>query len=136
MNRSKIALLACAAILSTATFSCKKEITKQIEEHEKNQPHNSAKTVVLQLEVAELIFEDGYYTIEKQVNILTPSIVQSGFVTCHIKYDNNYLPMPISLSAVDFVEAYYNYSTNSIKFYLLGDIVAGTIIEVKLTVQP
>ena len=112
-------------ITGVTTFSsCKKEIEKQISEHETNQPHSSVNSSEITVYQNEWYGDGDGYEATKSAPIITSEIASKGAVLCYLKEGNEYLPMPITMSAGQGMWIFhllFSYQTGSITFVSYDD---------------
>lgn len=112
-------------LLGAVSFSgCKKEIKKQIEEHETSTPHSSVKSMEITVSSSDWTGDGGGYEATKPCSIITQNIIKSGAVMCYLKDGNNYFTLPLTMSfgPTNWISHYlFIHSVNSITFSMYDD---------------
>jgi hypothetical protein len=114
-------------VLGALSFSgCKKEIKKQVEEHETNTPHSSVKSIEITVSGSEWNDDNGVYSVTKPCSIITQDILNSGAVMCYLKDGNKYFTLPLTLALSDgtfeWISHYlFTHSVGSAEFQIYDD---------------
>lgn len=115
-------------IMGVVSFSgCKKEIKKQIEEHEANKPHSSVKSLEITVSGSDWNENGGVYGSTKPCSVITQDILNSGAVMCYLKENNGtYFTLPLTQALSNGVQNWishylFTHSLNSVRFEIYDD---------------